>query len=314
MSRRPTIIRDDDLTAAALCARVYHAKSASPPPENLVALTYDYSARTGFYAEAWGQRDPEDPSRLERIFLVCRGTVAQRPVEGGLFPDVDLKKSYRSDQLRNIVADIRIALGMKSALLDDGVKFYNHLKRQFGNINIVPVGHSLGGAVANHILAQTQGDEDRCRQAITFNALPYQFNLKAIPDKKRVVAISHKTINYRIATDYLTRNPLLRIAARLLRRQTAGRDVLLPAGTANSFVARVVTSHGISTVMESLSDVHSRQRQLGIRPIDPNWVAQLTKQTTAPQAGSADKLKDLAAATKCNAATRHRAALGPAAC
>lgn len=314
MSRRPTIIADDDLTAAALCARVYHAKSASPPPENLVALTYDYSARTGFYAEAWGQRDPEDPSRLERIFLVCRGTVAKRPVENGIFPNVDLKRSYRSDQFRNFIADIRIALGMKSAILNDGARFYNSLKTRFGNIDVVPVGHSLGGAVANHILAHAQAVGGNCHKAITFNALPYHLNPRALPAKERVVAISHKAINYRIATDYLTRNSFLRIAARLLRRRTAGRDVLLPAGAANSFVARVVTSHGISTVMESLSDVHSRQRQLGIRTFDPNWVAKLTRPAPAPQSGSADKLKDLTAAAKSTAASRHRVAIGPAAC
>lgn len=104
------------------------------------------------------------------------------------------------------------------------------------------------------------------------------------------------------------------MAARLLRRETVGRDILLPAMTANSFVARVVTSHGIDAVVDRLSAVQSRQRQLEIRPFKPDRVAALTKPTIASQDGSADKLKDLAAATKCNAATRHRAVLGPAAC
>lgn len=128
---------------------------------------------------------PDEADTISPIVIAYRGTITKK------------------DMGSNLSIALQGVAGKK--LRTEAYDFYQKIKKEFPNREIVLTGHSLGGHLAQYVGVKAYVDKHDGVMVRTFNSAPITIN-KTIDTSH----IEDQTINYRFADDFLTKLPLLR--------------------------------------------------------------------------------------------------------
>jgi hypothetical protein len=236
-----SVYRPSENTIAALfCALVYHTqKETMLPPSGYEQLGCRHDKHVGLYGEWFSQLSKT--GKIEKIFLVFRGTVFSAPGDNTTFPDQRLDDCYSNDFLATVKANIRIVFGRPCYYLSSAKHMYRSVRDQYPEVPIIITGQSLGGAAAGYVTTEALLAGDKNVRGVTFNPLHYSVKLA---DETQLLMRQYIT-NFYVKNDWLTQNALLKFLTSTRERKPVGRKRMLAAApdVSGSFLMRKLNPH-----------------------------------------------------------------------